>query len=271
MSASPVINRNERTASVIKVVSLYVLVGLLLAFLLLWNRGLPNGAYEELLTEKQRLTEGSENLGRAIATLDTIAKLTEVTFLLQNGGYGQMSAGGRKLKENVTLNDLNKFGAEFAMMKDSLTEENTKSTRGIFESVTNLRSKLDSLVERIEGIQAVCETKIGMDSLNQAMTDLESLQEVSTLRKENADLTQEIAALTKALTSAGTSPGGSGSAETAALKGELSKVLGDLKEVDAELEGGIKLTGVLAERYKNVINLAHSKLGNAISKLEGLL
>lgn len=90
MSASPIINRNERTASVIKVVSLYVLVGLLLAFLLLWNRGLPNGAYEELLAEKQLITEGSENLGRAIATLDTIAELTEVTFLLQNGGYGQM-------------------------------------------------------------------------------------------------------------------------------------------------------------------------------------
>lgn len=270
MSASPIINRNERTASVIKVVSLYVLVGLLLAFLLLWNRGLPNGAYEELLAEKQLITEGSEYLGNAIATLDTIAKLTEVTFLLQNGGYGQMSAGGRKLKENVTLNDLNKFGAEFAMMKDSLTEENTKSTRGIFESVTNLRSKLDSLVERIEGIQAVCETKIGMDSLDQVMTDLESLQTVSDLKTDNADLKQKVATLTEALTNCGSGPGGGGSGELAALKGELSKVLGDLEGVYGELEGGIRLTGVLADRYKQVINLAYSNLGIAISKLEAL-
>lgn len=270
MSASPIINRNERTASVIKVVSLYVLVGLLLAFLLLWNRGLPNGAYEELLAEKEQIVRQTEDLSAVVARLDTIAKLTQTIFLAENGGYPELSNGQRTLKENVSRNDWNKFGAEFAMMRDSLNDEDKRITEGIFESVTNLRSKLDSLVKRITTIQSVCETQIGLDSLDQVMADLQSLQTVSDLKKENADLTQEVAALTKALTSAGSGSGGGGSAELAALKGELSKVLGDFDAVYSELESGTKLTGVLAERYKNVINVAYSKLGIAISKIEAL-
>lgn len=269
MPASPVINRNERTASIIRVIGLYVLVGLLLSYLLLWNRGLPDGAYESLMAEKAKITEKSENLRTTIATLDTIAKLTETTFLLKYGGYEQLSQGERKLKENVSQNNLNKFGAEFAMLRDSLSMDSKNATEGIFESVTNLRGKLDSLMGRITNIQTVCETQIGLDSLNQVMADLRSLEEVSELKKENADLTKEVAALTKALTSSGGSGAGS-SAELEVLKEELGKALGDLEGVYAELEGGTKLTGVLAERYKNVISLAHSKLGITISNLERL-
>ncbi len=267
MAQSPVINRNERTASILKVVGLYVLVGVLLSLLLLWNKGVPGQELNTLSTENKQLKSQNQTLLKVIAALDTIGDLTNQLFLLENKAIQGVSGGKLDRQRLVSQDNLSSFGREFAAMRDSITEDALHGSDGIFDKFSDMRGRMDSLMEEISTIRDVCERKIGLDSLNQAMEDLETLKEQTELKTKNANLQTEIATLTRALNSGG---GGAQPAEPGleALKAELQTLQGDLQEVYNELEGGKRLNNVLANRYETVIDVAYNKLGNAIQKLE---